>query len=220
MGLSTRGGGLWLTVALLASVACARPAAPGPTPVPQPPEITDLPGRGVAIQGHGTATTDDVTPQYSGGLAIGIDLVTLTHDGQSTFIVSSVENGQSEQLTSAIGAYKGQRPLVVEGPVSFEVTADGAWTISITQMSNGGKPPFSGQGDAVSAYFTPPAAGTWNISHDGQSNFFVYAHCLGGSIVVEDKTGPFEDSPQVEFGRGPCFWEVRADGAWSMAPAP
>ena len=62
-----------------------------------------------------------MTPQYSGGLAIGIDLVTLTHDGQSTFIVSSIQNDQSEQLTSAIGAYKGQRPLVVEGPLSFQV---------------------------------------------------------------------------------------------------
>jgi hypothetical protein len=210
-----------LTFVLFSSLACALPAPPpGPTPVPQPPEISDLPGRGVAIQGHGTATTDDLTPQYSGGLAIGIDVVTLTHDGQSTFIVNSVQNDQSEQLTSAIGAYNGQRPLVVEGPVSFQVTADGAWTIRITQMSSGGKPPFSGSGDAVSPYFSPPDAGTWNISHDGQSNFFVYAHCLSGSIVVEDRTGPFQDSPRVEFGRGPCFWEVRADGAWSMAPAP
>jgi hypothetical protein len=220
MWLSARGWRL-LTVVLFSSLACARPAPPpGPTPVPQPPEISDLPDRGVAIQGHGTATTDDVTPQYTGGLAIGIDVVTLTHDGQSTFIVNSVQNDQSEQLTSAIGAYKGQRPLVVEGPVSFQVTADGAWTIRITQMSSGGKPPFSGSGDAVSPYFSPPDAGTWNISHDGQSSFFVYTHCLSGSFVVEDRTGPFQDSPRVEFGRGPCFWEVRADGAWSMAPAP
>jgi hypothetical protein len=41
---------------------------------------------------------------------------------------------------------------------------------------------------------------------------------LGGSIVVEDKTGAFQDSAQIEFPRGPCFWEVRADGAWSMTP--
>src|ERR1043166_8937067 len=121
MRLSARGWRL-LTVVLFSSLACARPAPPpGPTPVPQPPEISYLPGRGVAIQGHGTATTDDVTPQYTGGLAIGIDVVTLTHDGQSTFIVNSVQNDQSEQLASAIGGYKGQRPLVVEGPVSFQV---------------------------------------------------------------------------------------------------
>ena len=38
------------------------------------------------------------------------------------------------------------------------------------------------------------------------------------SVVIEDKTGAFADTPQIEFGRGPCFWEVRADGAWSMQP--
>jgi hypothetical protein len=213
--------GLSLLLALLVLTGCARGgASAGPTPVPQPPEISEVPGRGIAIQGHGTAGTDDVTPQYGGGLNVGIDVVSLTHDGQSTFIVSSIQNNQSEQLTSAIGAYKGQRPLVVEGPVSFQVTADGAWTIKITPMASGGKPAFSGTGDAVSPYFAPPTAGTWAISHDGKSSFFVYAHCVGGSTVVEDRSGAFQDSLQIEFTRGPCFWEVRADGAFNMAPAP
>ena len=72
--------------------------------------------------------------------------------------------------------------------------------------------------DAVSAYFAPPTPATWNVAHDGQTGFFVYAHCLGGSIVVEDKSGAFQDAPQVEFPRGPCFWEVRADGTWSLKP--
>ena len=70
----------------------------------------------------------------------------------------------------------------------------------------------------MSAYFPPPTAGTWNVAHDGQTGFFVYAHCVGGSIVVEDKSGAFQDAPRVEFPRGPCFWEVRADGTWSLKP--
>jgi hypothetical protein len=102
--------------------------------------------------------------------------------------------------------------------VSFQVTADGAWTLKIQPMASGGSAAFTGTGDGVSPYFPPPAAGTWTVSHDGQTGFFVYAHCLGGSIVVEDKTGPFQDTPQVEFPRGPCFWEVRADGTWSLKP--
>jgi hypothetical protein len=208
-----------LALALLLG-ACARPGPTGPTPVPIPPSIRELPGRGVTIEGKGSGESDEVTPQYNGGLPLGIDVVTLTHDGQSTFIVTAVQGNQSENLTRAIGAYKGQRPLVVQGPVSFQVTADGAWTLRIQQMSSGGTPSFSGSGDGVSAYFVPPRPAPWNISHDGQSSFFVYAHCLGGSIVVEDKTGPFQDTAQIEFGRGPCFWEVRADGAWSLTPQP
>jgi hypothetical protein len=206
-------------------VLCACSALPGgagqpsgPTPVPEPPSIRDLPGRGVAVEGRGTTQSDDITPDYSGGLSIGIDLVTLTHDGHSSFIVTAVQGDQSEVVTSAIGIYRGQRPLVVEGPVSFQVTADGAWSIKVQPIATGAKPAFSGTGDAVSAYFTPPGPATWDIAHDGQTNFFVYAHCVGGSIVVEDKVGAFKDSAQIEFPRGPCFWEVRADGAWTMTP--
>jgi hypothetical protein len=209
----------WLCLVVLVLAGCAAPGATtGPTPVPIPPSIRELPGRGVAIEGKGSAESDEVTPQYTGGLPIGIDVVTLTHDGQSSFIVTAVQGDQSENVTTAIGPYKGQRPLVVQGPVSFQVTADGAWTLRIQPMASGGSPAFSGTGDAVSAYFMPPAPANWNVAHDGQTAFFVFSHCLGGSVVVEDKTGAFQETLQLEFPRGPCFWEVRADGAWSLKP--
>jgi hypothetical protein len=131
-----------------------------------------------------------------------------------------VQGDQSELVISAIGSYRGQRPLVVQGPVSFQVTADGAWTLSVQPIATGAQPAFSGTGDAVSAYFSPPAPVAWDVAYDGgdQSSFFVYAQCIGGSSVVEDRTGRFQDTPHVEFSRGPCFWEVRAEGAWSMKP--
>jgi hypothetical protein len=217
-----------VALALVGAVACAQPGGGGggggtggPTPVTEPPSISTLPGRGVAIQGHGSGMTDDIVPEFDSGLTLGIDLVTLTHEGRSSFIVTAVEGDQSELLTSAIGAYRGQRPLVVQGPVSFQVTADGPWTLHVQPMARGGSPTFTGTGDAVSAYFTPPpSAAIWSVSHDGQSAFFVWAHCVGGSIVVEDRTGAFADTPTIEFSRGPCFWEVRADGAWSLKPQP
>lgn len=214
-----------LGAALLLLVVCACSALSsgnsqpiGPTPVPEPPAIRDLPGRGVAVEGRGTTTSDAITPQYAGGLSIGIDVVTLTHDGRSSFIVTAVQGDQSEVVTSAIGSYRGQRPLVVQGPVSFQVTADGRWTLQVRPMASGAKPAFSGTGDAVSAYFAPPAPTTWDIAHDGRTKYFVFAHCVGGSIVIEDKSGSFQDTRQIDFPRGPCFWEVRADGAWSMQP--
>ncbi|TME98070.1 MAG: hypothetical protein E6I52_18285 [Chloroflexi bacterium] len=215
--MATRVGFL-LALLALAAIACARPQPAGPTPVPEPPSVRPLAGRGIQVDGHGTTQTDDLTPQYASGPTIGIDVVTLSHDGRSSFIVTAVQGGQSELLTSAIGTYRGQRPLVVEGPVSFQVTADGAWSLKLEPLSNGGTPAFSGTGDMVSAYFTPPGSTTWNITHDGQTSFFVYAHCVGGSIVVEDRSGNVKDAPRVEFPRGPCFWEVRADGAWSLQP--
>jgi hypothetical protein len=182
--------------------------------------VRDLAGRGVEVDGHGTAQTDDIVPQYDGGLNVGIDVVTLSHDGRSSFIVTAVQDeaNQTETLTSAIGPYNGQRPLVVEGPLSFHVTADGDWTLKVQPLATGATPNFSGTGDAVSAYFDPPPPATWSVSYDGQSSFYVEAQCLGGSVVVEDGTGAVHATPQVAFPRGPCFWEVRADGAFSLAP--
>jgi len=220
--MTRRGTGHLAGILVLALSACSpgpgSNQAFGPTPVPEPPSIRALPGRGVVVEGRGTTTSDELTPQYGGGVNLGIDVVTLTHDGRSSFIVTAVQGAQSEVVASAIGAYRGQRPLVVQGPVSFQVTADGVWTLKVQPIAAGAMPPFSGSGDAVSAYFTPPAPATWDVAHDGQTSFFVFAHCVGGSLVVEDKRGAFQDTAQIEFPRGPCFWEVRADGAWSLKP--
>jgi hypothetical protein len=129
-----------------------------------------------------------------------------------------VQGGRSETVVSAIGAYKGERPLVMTGSITFEVVADGAWTLIIRPMEQGGTPSFAGSGDAVSAYFTAPAPGPWNVSHDGQSQFVVFAHCVGNSLKVEDVSGAMQDVATINFPRGPCFWEVQADGNWSLKP--
>jgi hypothetical protein len=203
---------------LLALAACAPAPKSGPTPVPEPPQVQAL-ARGVEVSGHGTSRTDPITPQYDSGLNVGIDVVSFSHDGRSTFVVSVIqENGGTETLTSAIGVYQGQRPLVVSGPVAFQVTADGNWSLKIQPIPQGATPNFQGTGDAVSGYFNPPPAGQWQLSHDGQSTFYVYAHCLGGSLLVANSQGAVHNTTQVEFPRGPCFWEVRADGTWSVQP--
>src|SRR4051794_20603852 len=93
----------WLCALALVS-ACTQAGPTGPTPVPIPPSIRELPGRGVAIEGRGSSESDEVTPQYTGGLAVGIDVVPLPHDGHSSFIVQAIKGVQAENLTSAIGA--------------------------------------------------------------------------------------------------------------------
>jgi hypothetical protein len=201
---------------LLLLVACQPQARPGPTPAPEPPRVQELPGRGVQVDGSGTTHTDPIVPPY-----IGIDVLSLTHDGHSTFVVAAVHENQTEEtLTTAIGAYQGQRPLVVDGAVAFKVTADGNWTLKLQPIPTGGTPDFKGSGDSVSGYFSPPAPATWTVSHDGQSPFYVYAHCLGGSLLVAQATGALDTTTPVTFPRGPCFWEVRADGHWSLEPGP
>ena len=85
-------------------------------------------------------------------------------------------------------------------------------------LATGGTPSFSGKGDAVSATFDPPASGIWKISHTGTSNFIVKLHCADDSDLIESSIGPMNGSGVIRFGQGPCFWEVEADGDWSLTP--
>jgi len=205
-----------LLTALL--VGCRAPLTPPGTPTPLPivANVRSLPQRGIGVEGAGSARTVELVPDPAGGLPYGIVLLTLTHAGRSTFVASALQGGQAEVISRAIGEYRGRRPLVVQGAVTFEVIADGGWTLTLEQMQRGGQPAFSGSGDDVSAYFEPPPAGSWTISHTGQSSFIVYAHCGATSNLVADRPGSFQDTVAVEFSRGPCFWEVRADGDWNL----
>jgi hypothetical protein len=214
----TRIGWLMLVLLLVGCTPAQTGAPAKPNPLPVVDEIRPLPGRGIELSGSGSARTVEIAPDASGS-GLGILMLSLTHNGQSTFVVTAVQGDDAEVAARAIGEYRGRRPVVVYGPVQFEILADGDWTLRLQPMPRGGQPAASGSGDDVSAYFDPPPPGTWNISHTGQEGFVVYAHCLGGSVLVADRTGAVQETTPVELGRGPCFWEVRADGSWTLAPA-
>ena len=76
----------------------------------------------------------------------------------------------------------------------------------------------SGNAASVSGLFSPPRTGPWEISHDGAANFIVHLHCASGTTLVQNEIGPVDGSRVVSFGEGMCFWEVRADGNWSLKP--
>jgi hypothetical protein len=209
-----------VALSILVLCACSQVpslAPPPPTPTAVVPTYRQLPGRGFSFAGHGSAATDEIVPDYAGTLGIGVSVVTLSHTGRSTFIVTALQEGGAEVVTSVIGAYQGQRPLVVTGALAFEVTADGDWSLKVQPMSSGGAASFTGRGDLVSAFFTPPRASNWTISHDG-TTFTAAAHCLGGSAIVAEHTEPFTETSRLVFPSGPCFWEVHADGLWALKP--
>lgn len=163
-----------------------------------------------------TSSGQDVTRAVP--LPATIAVIELHHGGSRNFIVKAHFGGQEELLVNTIGYYHGFRPLAARSPVTFEVQADGTWSIEVTPLADGGRPAVSGEGDYVSATFTPPSAGAWEVRHSGTRNFIVKAHCAGGSELVQNKIGAVGGSVFVTFPRGPCFWEIEADGRWSLQP--
>jgi hypothetical protein len=182
--------------------AMAAGAAVVATPAPQT----------LTLQGSGRHTTSRTE------LPATLSVLRIAHSGSSNFVVRAHVGQDTVLLVNAIGSYSGSRPLLAKEPVAFDIKADGAWSISIEPMAGGGAPGFSGSGTAVSALFDPPPSGSWEIQHDGPANFIVWLHCGGGLSLVQNLIGPTRGSKELAFEQGDCYWEVEADGNWSLTP--
>lgn len=203
-------------------------ATPGPTNTPKPtatpvptepptntPEPTATPTP-IVFEGSGQTVTDPFTPPE------GVYRVTLTHNGSRNFIVRSFIGGNEEGVVNVIGSYQGARPIVGGRETYFEVRADGNWTIQVELLNrdDAAAQGLSGAGDTVSGFFVPAQQGVvpYNLKHTGERNFIVRLHCAGGTDPVENAIGAMDGSVVVRFSEPPCFWDVRADGEWSLMP--
>ena len=73
----------------------------------------------------------------------------------------------------------------------------------------------------TSSQFNGPSAAAWVFAHDGARNFIVELRCgTAGAVfdVVQNRIGVFSGGSIVVIPPGPCFWEVQADGNWSLKP--
>lgn len=181
-------------------------ATPEPTPAPEP----------VVIEGSGQTVTDPFTPPS------GVYRVTFTHNGRRNFIVQAYAGNDSDILVNTIGPYQGSRPLIGGSEVYFEVNADGAWSIRVEPIAfdEAVAQGTEGTGDHVTGLFTPAKEGAvpYTFTHTGERNFIVQLHCAGGSDSAQNEIGPADNEAVVRFREAPCFWEVRANGDWSIRP--
>lgn len=202
-------------------------ADPAASPGGDAPPVTDVPaadptpepapafGETVSLSGAGQTATGKVTPPAPA------NLVTLTHSGESNFIVTVFRGGDQDLMVNKIGSYSGTRYLAGADDVLFDIDADGPWTLTITPV--GVQPDaassFAGRGDAVSGIFDSPDDGAWAFVHDGESNFIVLLHCDdSGQDLIQNEVGPVSGSGIIQFEEDDaCIWEVEADGNWSLA---
>lgn len=165
-----------------------------------------------------TSGTGDSVIELPEGVSQGI--VTAAHSGSSNFSISGL-NASNEStgdlLVNTIGAYSGVTAfgfssLSEAGRLS--VTADGPWTVSIAPISSAPEIalPANGTGDAV--YLFSGDASTWNITHDGTSNFAVIQY--GGIIpnLAVNEIGVYQGS--IPMKAGPSVLSISADGNWSI----
>lgn len=190
--------------------------APPAAPADAPPLDTASPGA-IVVEGAGQDVVNVSLP-------FDRTRVTLTHNGGSNFIIwAYFPDNDRDLLVNEIGPYQGVRSIMGAGDVMLEVKADGQWSMTF-------EPPgqddalidgLSGRGDFVSHVFYPIYTGprAYSFTHDGGSNFIVTLECGSNWDLVQNEIGPVNNKAVAWLSRGPCWWNVRADGNWSLATA-
>ena len=149
----------------------------------------------------------------------GFVVIKSTHNGGSNFAMELLdENANVVQLvTNEIGSYNGSQVFAIDaGTYQYNVTADGAWTIEMSQeipdeVVSGSA---SGKGDTALFMDLEDGAQTFSFTHDGQSNFAVQAN---DSVLLVNEIGAYEGSQvQRVDDAGVYFFNITADGNWTI----
>lgn len=149
-------------------------------------------------------------------------MVTATHDGEHFFSIAGLDaNNETtgDLLINALGAYEGVTILGAHStaePVRLQVTADGAWTITLAPLADAPALPESGVGDGVYRY--EGNAATWQVMHDGEHYFSIdfYTDADMGLSMLVAEVGAYDG--EVAAGAGPALVVILADGSWTIAP--
>lgn len=192
-------------------------APPAPTAIPPtaapPPTLAPTAVPPQLLQGSGKKVQPVVIASLS--------RLTLTHDGKRNFaVVAYPADGSSQELlVNTIGSYEGVRWLP-PGSYNLEITADGGWTIGIAEFTREDTVAVGllGKGDYVSGVFVPLGTNVaYTYTHDGKRNFAVILYCSDGQDLVANEIGPTQGEAIAQARGDACFWDVSADGNWSIA---
>ena len=193
------------TVVAAALVAVPAAGATGPT----------------AVKAQTVSGAGDAVPGLSAFREPAI--VTLTHSGESNFIVAPVNSAGVEGMSWAneIGTWsgtvfqaKGSRPIT-----AASVQADGAWSITVKPLKAAPTVPTTaaaGSGASVVKFKnTLSSPRRITLTHDGASNFIVSPITAGGreGASLVNEIGAFGGT--VVLPKGTRYLAITADGTWT-----
>jgi hypothetical protein len=163
--------------------------------------------------------------KYSGGLC----LWKVKHNGTSNFQVHLLDTKGREIDTciNEIGRYDGTQviPIKKAGEYMLNVTADGAWSITIEEpkpTATQSKPySIKGKGRAVSEFINlDDGAALFKVMHQGEGTFRVKLFDAKGRLIqhIAAVIGPFEGSKIFTIeDKGTYILNISGDGDWKVS---
>lgn len=196
----------YLLEALMLSVdESSLPSSTDETTQPSTENITYEP-----ISGSG----DDVVNGVE--LGEGMYRLHIQYDGNSVFSVHQYDSvGEDHLIASNYGSYDGYVYLEGESPLTFEVSAKGAWILTVEPLKQTSEQSFAGEGDYVTDIITGPS-GTWELTYEGDGVFSVFQYSGKRSNLIASNYGEYTGKKVIQFtSDGACF-EITADAPWSL----
>jgi len=203
------------------------------TPTPEPTlstltSIEDVPDR--YDGGHETFSGSDnsVTGEFTtdGGPIVFV----YEHSGESNFIAEVIDTETGERVglaANVVGEASGARAIPDDGGTyRLEVTADGPWSIDVSNPMaleediNQLPVEASGEGATVLGPLHVDGRTLVEATHEGESNFIVYAMDeLAFNVLERDlainEVGQFDGEGTFDFD-GMVWITVEADGPWTL----
>lgn len=193
-------------------------------PVVEEPVAADPADDAAAWAGETFGTFETLTVEGTGDsiveLPAAVGIVTASHNGSSNFVVMALDaanESTGDLLVNTIGAYSGTTAFgltsFTEG-VRLQVSADGAWSLTIAPLATAPELAAAGTGDAVFLYDGDAAA--LAATHDGDSNFAIIEETdafLSMGLLINE-IGSY--SGTVPLSSGPSVLMVTADGNWTL----
>ncbi len=161
-------------------------------------------------------------------LAKGLSVFKLTHKGDSNFAVMLLNNDGDliELLVNRIGDFKGSKAVHIEsqGKHILDITANGKWTVEITQPRAKTAPTsshFSGDDQQVTKLFhLEKGLVIFKMKHSGDANFAPFLMDKDGNLIalLANEIGRFDGSKAVKIPHDSIFLlDVTANGKWEIS---
>lgn len=166
------------------------------------------------------------TQQFN--LEAGLSIFTLMHSGSSNFSILLMDGDGKyvSLLVNEIGSFSGSKAVKIDkaGPYILNITADGSWTVNITQprvSTASATTSFSGTGQQASQlFYLSKGLHVFNMTHEGNSNFAILLMDKNGGYVdlLVNEIGSFNGSKAVGISKsGIYLFDISADGNWSVS---
>jgi hypothetical protein len=185
-----------------------------PVPVPEPSPIS--------LVGSGQQSSQTFR------LEKGLSIFSMQHQGSANFSIWLMDSSgkKVDLLVNVVGEFGGSKAegITTAGDYLLDITADGQWSVDITQPRPLTAQPvplsMTGVGQHATRFFTLKSGpATFKMTHNGSSDFTVWLDDANGKHVdlLANKAGIFDGSRVEDIDLGGIYLlDVGADGDWKI----